>query len=358
MTPTGPTDRDDELEALLRLIASDRARLDDPGVRRAVERIYGRTDALELLREIAREEKLIQLLHVRTGIDSGEAHGARLDSDPGVPSIRLIGLRVGSSAKRTRWRTVGLAAAAALVIGIASSWSAISSFVREVRSATRAASVTVATRAAEVDTVSLPDGSRAILAPNSSLNYSMAPLAGPRELWLDGEALFDVKHDDDRPFRVRTRRAMVEDLGTSFVVREYAEDSRARVAVRSGAAALHTSNNGSSAAVIDLRPGDGAYVDSAGTIARFSGDPESFGSWTGGYLTFDGAPLPEVLAQLATWYGVEFQMTDTVLVKQHFTGGLSSTSLSKTLDILGPIVHARFAQEGRVVAVTARPAGH
>jgi hypothetical protein len=50
-------------------------------------------------------------------------------------------------------------------------------------------------------------------------------------------------------------------------------------------------------------------------------------------------------------------MTDSTLAKQYFTGGLNSTSLSKALDVLGPIVHARFAQEGRVVAVTARPEG-
>jgi ferric-dicitrate binding protein FerR (iron transport regulator) len=108
---------------------------------------------------------------------------------------------------------------------------------------------------------------------------------------------------------------------------------------------------------MDLRPGDGAYVDSSGAIARFTGDPESFGAWTAGYLTFDGASLTEVLSQLATWYDVEFRMTDSTLAKQRFTGGLNSTSLSKALEILGPIVHARFAQDGRVVAVTARPEG-
>jgi transmembrane sensor len=210
--------------------------------------------------------------------------------------------------------------------------------------------------AAELDTVDLPDGSRVILAPNSRLEYAVSPRIGPREIRLEGEALFEVMHDDERPFRVRTRRAVVEDLGTSFVVREYAEDSRARVAVRSGAAALRTSDD-SSAAAMDLRPGDGAYVDSSGAIARFTGDPESFGAWTAGYLTFDGASLTEVLSQLATWYDVEFRMTDSTLAKQRFTGGLNSTSLSKALEILGPIVHARFAQDGRVVAVTARPEG-
>ena len=356
MTPTGPIDRDDQLRELLRLIGSDSARLDDPDVRRAIEQFYGRPDALDLLRDVAREERLVRLLQLRTGIGSGRASDLHSDPEPRALSIAAIDSRSHPSRRADRWRIAGFAVAAALLIGFALNQNAASALLRAFRDGETVRSRTVTTRVAQLDTVNLPDGSRAILAPNSVLEFAVSPRTGPREIRLDGEALFDVKHDDDRPFRVRTRRAVVEDLGTSFVVREYAEDSRTRVAVRSGAAALRASDD-SSAAAIDLRPGDGAYIDSSGAISRFTGDPESFGAWTAGYLTFDGAPLPEVLSQLAAWYDVEFRTTDSALAKQYFTGGLSSTSLSKALEILGPIVHARFAQEGRVVEVTARPAG-
>jgi ferric-dicitrate binding protein FerR (iron transport regulator) len=356
MTPTGPIDRDDQLAELLRLIGSDRARLDDPGVRRAIEQFYGRPDALELLREVAREERLVRLLQLRTGIGSDAAGNVRREPEPRALSIGSIGARSHPSIRAVRWRVAGFAAAAALLIGFALNSDAVSALLRTFRDGGSALSRTVTTQVAQLDTVNLPDGSRAILAPNSRLEYAVSPRTGPREIRLDGEALFDVKHDEDRPFRVRTRRAVVEDLGTSFVVREYAADSRARVAVRSGAAALRAIDDANSSP-IDLRPGDGAYIDSIGTIARFIGDPESFGAWTAGYLTFDGATLPEVLSQLETWYDVEFRMTDSTLTKQHFTGGLSSTSLSKALEILGPIVHAHFAQEGREVLVTTRPPG-
>lgn len=357
MTPTGPIDRDDALAELLRLIGSDRARLGDPAVQRAIEQFYGRPDALELLRDVAREERLVRLLQLRTGIGSGHESDARRDLEPRVlpiPSLAL-GPHQRSEASAARWRAISFAAAAALVLGVALNWSAVSGVLRHVGQSAPAARA-VATLPAELDTVDLPDGSRAILAPNSKLHYSIAPLTGPRDVALDGEAQFDVKHDGARPFRVRTRSAEVEDLGTSFVVREYARDARARVAVRSGAAALRAIDDANSSP-IDLRPGDGAYVDSSGDIARFTGDPKSFGAWTAGYLTFDGATLPEVLSQLETWYDVEFRMTDSTLTKQHFTGGLSSTSLSKALEILGPIVHAHFAQEGREVLVTTRPPG-
>ena len=355
--PMGGRNGDGEdLQALLNVISADPARLEDPDSRRAAERFFGDADTLELLREVTHEERLLSKLLAGIIRDPGSGGDPRHSERSGALSIPSLASNEGSSRATSSWRRVGLRAAAVLALGVALNWNATSRLLRAICADGVVGSRTVVTRAAELDTVNLPDGSRAILAPNSSLRYAMAPLTGPRKLRLEGEAFFDVKHDDERPFRVQTRHAVIEDLGTTFVVREYADDSRARVAVRSGAATLRPSD-GSSASPIDLRPGDGAYIDSSGAIARFTGDPASYGAWTTGRLTFDAAPLPDVLSRLASWYGVEFRMTDMTLTKQYFTGGLNSTSLSKALAILGPVVHARFEQEGRVVVVTARPEG-
>jgi transmembrane sensor len=216
--------------------------------------------------------------------------------------------------------------------------------------------VAVSTGAAELDTLELPDGSRVVMAPNTSLRYSIAPSRGPRTVTLDGEAYFEVRHDDARPFRVKTRRAIVTDLGTTFVVRENAADVHALVSVRSGAASV-LATTADTIPPTTMRPGDGAYVDSHGEISRFSGDPESYGAWTSGELAFDGTALPEVLDRLRRWYGVEFRLADSTLSTQYFTGEFHSVPLAEALAILGPIVHARFAQEGRAVVVTAIPAG-
>jgi ferric-dicitrate binding protein FerR (iron transport regulator) len=149
---------------------------------------------------------------------------------------------------------------------------------------------------------------------------------------------------------------MITDLGTTFVVREYAADAHALVAVRSGAASV-VATAADTIPPMTMRPGDGAYVDSRGEISRFSGDPESYGAWTSGKLAFDGTALPDVLDRLGRWYAVEFRLADSTLSTQYFTGEFRSVPLAEALAILGPIVHARFAQEGREVVVTAIPAG-
>lgn len=344
---------EDELEALLRAISANHARLEESDVRRAAQRFFGRPDTLELLREVAREEQLLRRLRVEITSGSEQGSGPRRCEPPGVlPNSSLINGAYNSRARPSWWR-VGLAAAAALTIGIGLNWSAASRLLRTIGADGGAEYRTAETRTAELDTVNLPDGSRAILAPNSTLRYAIAPLTGHRELQLDGEAYFDVKHNDERLFRVQTHHAVVEDLGTIFIVSEYAADGRARVAVRSGAAALRALN-GAATPPMRMREGDGAYVDSSGAIVRFRGDPESYGSWTTGRLAFDAAPLSEVLSRLASWYDVEFQLTDSTLSRQYFTGAFDAVSLPQALEILGPIVHARFEQQGRVVVVAPR----
>ena len=354
MTPNGmPGDDAAALRTLLRAITVDSTGPEGSEVRKAAQRLFGRADALELVREVLVEEQLLRRLHAEIADGSGKGSGPYHNERPKMLPIPSLVSGAAGSGSRRPWRTLGLAAAAVLVAGVGLNWDATSRLLRVIRADGAVESRTFATRAAELDTVNLPDGSRAILAPNSSLRYAIAPLAGPRELRLEGEAFFVVKHDGERPFRVRTRHALVEDLGTSFVVREYAGDRRARVAVRSGAATLRASN-GLSASPIDMRPGDGAYIDSSGAIARFTGDPENYGSWASGRFTFDAAPLPEVLSQLARWYGVEFRMSDSTLNRQYFTGDFSSASLPKALEVVGRVVQARFQREGRMVVVTPR----
>jgi transmembrane sensor len=84
----------------------------------------------------------------------------------------------------------------------------------------------------------LPDASRVTLQPGSSLRYTTA-LAGPRrEVYLEGEAFFQVHKNPQRPFLVFTNQVVTTVLGTSFDVKAYPGQAQARVAVREGKVAV------------------------------------------------------------------------------------------------------------------------
>ena len=67
----------------------------------------------------------------------------------------------------------------------------------------------------------LPDSTRVWLNANSKLVYSTSFKEGIRQVELDGEAYFDVKHNGDNPFVVRTKSMNVTVLGTEFNVSAY-----------------------------------------------------------------------------------------------------------------------------------------
>ena len=80
----------------------------------------------------------------------------------------------------------------------------------------------------------LPDNSKVWLGGGSSLKYPDKLSARNREVYLDGEAFFDVKKDNGRTFQVVTELVEVKVLGTRFDVRVSEEDNMAEVVLESG----------------------------------------------------------------------------------------------------------------------------
>jgi len=122
-------------------------------------------------------------------------------------------------------RVTGVAAALVLAVGGVATWQA-----------TRGGSI-AAPLGRDV-TAQLPDGSRVTLAAGSRVRWGGRFGRGAREVALEGEGYFDVVHDDARPFRVRTRNAVAQDVGTRFVVRAWPELPAVDVAVEEGVVAL------------------------------------------------------------------------------------------------------------------------
>lgn len=327
---------------------------EDAEAKRVASAVFGHPDGLELLRETLVEEGMLEALLERIG----------RDRDAGLPTVRSRDADAlpsrgwkGSDHPWARPRSwYGSAKRVAAILLIAGGVMAMGIELVHAGRGRRPEPVLVATLPGQRTSITLPDGSRATLAPNTKLRYSISHGRGPREVSLDGEAYFEVRHDEARPFRVRTASAVVKDLGTEFVVRGYAADTSVRVAVRSGAVAVSASAP-TGAPATGLRAGQAVEVNSRGAVVRLTADTAPYWSWVNGRLAFDATPLPEVLDRLSRWYGVEFRMTDSTLAEQYFTGAFDAVPLPRALEILGPLVHAGFEQRSKVIVVTPRPGG-
>lgn len=143
----------------------------------------------------------------------------------------------------------------------------------------------------ERQVIALEDGSRVILNGSSAISYDPD---SPRFATLErGEALFEIHHDEERPFVVMAGETRLLDAGTVFNV--ISERGHLEVAVAEGAVIYEPQ-----ASAIHLGPGD-ELIRSSATAAPMLAktSPEAVGSWQKGILQYTDAPLDEVARDLA-----------------------------------------------------------
>ena len=151
----------------------------------------------------------------------------------------------------------------------------------------------------------LPDGSRLTLAPDTELAVRLYPDRREVDV-LRGEAIFDVTHDPERPFIVRSAAARVLVLGTRFVVARGPEERvrvsvlRGRVRVEAaGAAQPNAANN-----ALILLADEVAEVSAALALTRVDRKAGDAVAWQTGTLVFNGDRLTDVAQRLSRFGGV------------------------------------------------------
>jgi transmembrane sensor len=246
---------------------------------------------------------------------------ARMDE----PEVRELVPRGSARGRGGWWRNVLVAAS---LVGVA----ALGLLWRPVRNGTDAGpaaqQLVFTTAVGARDSVRLPDGTRVVLGPGTQL--ALAPEYGKsaRELDLRGEALFDVTHDEARPFTVRSGGATVRDLGTRFAVHgDSVEGGGVQVVVTGGSVLLRPPRSATSSGDtgLVLTRGDRASVNADGRIAvqRDAATDDDL-AWTRGRLVFRDAPLSQVRADVRRWFGVELRLADATLAERHLTSDFRS----------------------------------
>jgi transmembrane sensor len=195
----------------------------------------------------------------------------------------------------------------------------------------------------QTDSLNLPDGTRVVLAPSSELLVPEDYAERERTVRLQGEALFEVQHDDARPFSVSAGPATVRDLGTRFTVRSYRTEP-VRVVVTSGSVLLRATAAADSGVV--LRAGESGELASGTQTVRSRRASEADLAWTRGRLVFENAPIEQVMIDLRRWYGIELRLSEPALANQHITATFERESAQQVLDIVALALGAQVERRG------------
>lgn len=177
--------------------------------------------------------------------------------------------------------------------------------------------------------IDLSDGSTVYLNAGSTLVYPKEFAPSSRQVFLEGEAFFEIAKHSGKPFLVNTARTRTEVLGTKFNLCSFTDEQRTYLAVEEGKVRFTASGSRDTALLV----GNEAAVHEGQAIADYS-RADKQGSWRDGYLVFDNHTLQEIVPVLERWYGVDIKLTDSTLASYRMRGRYHNSSVKQILDDL------------------------
>ncbi len=204
------------------------------------------------------------------------------------------------------------------------------------------ADLTYQTAFGKIQEIKLADGSVVTLNANSSLKVADNLLDGPvREVWLNGEAYFDIAKRQGSKFIVHTPEANVEVLGTEFNVNTRREQTN--VVLHEGKVQLSADNQ----SAVVMKPGDMAIVTpKSRQIQLKSVQPDAYDAWKESYIVLDGKSLPEIIDILQDTFGVTIKLDDARLAGKKLTGKLRTEVADDCVDNLSIILESEVSKTG------------
>jgi transmembrane sensor len=184
-------------------------------------------------------------------------------------------------------------------------------------------------------TLTMNDGSRVYLNSSSTLSYPATFPSDKREVFLEGEAFFEVTRNENRPFLIHSGNITTKVLGTSFNVNAF-DANNISVSVATGKVqvdvegASSTTTNPSNSVV--LLPHQQAIYAKQNGLTTASIDIERFIAWKNNTLRFEDASLQEVAVVLERWYNVTIEFGDPGIRKCRINGQYKDQTLNSVLE--------------------------
>jgi ferric-dicitrate binding protein FerR (iron transport regulator) len=199
----------------------------------------------------------------------------------------------------------------------------------------------------------LPDNSIVYLNAGSKLKYTVEGLKGKREVFLDGEAWFDVIKNDKKPFVVHTPFYDVHVLGTQFNVKAYKTDNEITTTLEEGIVHITSSENLKLAETTVLQPGEQlVYSSLKKAIEVKKVETRMFTAWKDNKLIFINMNLKELFVVLERKYGVDIQVTNNLILDYHYDGTIKNETILEVLDLLKETLPVKYKIEGQTILIT------
>lgn len=168
--------------------------------------------------------------------------------------------------------------------------------------------------------IELEDGTKVWINSASRLQYPVVFSGDTREVYLEGEAYFEVRRDSSRPFIVHAGQQKVTVLGTSFGITCYGNEVNDYTTLVSGKVNVEL-EQGKQAFM--LEPGmQVEYNKVSGMVRERRVDVAEFVAWKEGKYVFKQKRLEDILSTLSRWYDFEVFYQNSEMKEVLFSGEL------------------------------------
>ncbi|HEY1057007.1 MAG TPA: FecR family protein, partial [Emticicia sp.] len=245
--------------------------------------------------------------------------------------------------RQVSWRYWAAAASIILILGVIfwlnkNIWVKPTSVYTELTTSSQKPIKEVVNTSKSVMPVNMPDGSQVKLQPNSRLSYNESFSGELREVYLSGEAFFDVKKNAKIPFVVYANGLVTKVLGTSFSIKAYEQDKQVSVDVKTGKVSVYAQQSNANADPetkgVVLTPNQQVIYSKENehltrtlvakpTILLNNQQLQGF--------AFKNAPIDEIFSALEKAYGVEIIYDKEVMLNCRLTTSLTNETLFEKL---------------------------
>lgn len=194
-------------------------------------------------------------------------------------------------------------------------------------------------------TLVLTDGSVITLRENSSLTIPEAFNTTTREVALNGEAFFDVKHHEQQPFIVHTHTIDITVLGTVFNVSAYKNNPQTETALFRGKVEVALKDQPTQK--ITLYPNQKIVISNRlpdqqpatpFKVIPLAQDPVNHKAkeiaWVRNRLEIENESLEQIAVKLEKWYGIPVTFTGEEVRQYRYSGTFESETIVKALEAL------------------------
>ncbi|MEN2416256.1 FecR family protein [Flavobacterium mesophilum] len=198
--------------------------------------------------------------------------------------------------------------------------------------------------------IKLSDGTQIWLNAGSVLKYPKQFKGDTREVYLSGEAFFDVAKDKKHPFIIHTNKMDTKVLGTSFNVQAYPDQRTQEVSVLTGRVNVKSTVTEEN---VYVTPGQKAVFRSQNNkLQAFKDIPvNTISLWRKNIMVFEETPLAEVIATINRNYNVAIEIKNKNLNELKISAYFKELTADQVIGLVCNIINANYKIDGGVYKI-------